>query len=108
MSYRFSEGSLVPEEERFTFIHAKDWKDRMMPVTKAKVPVKIEKNGELTEQELPAGTKIYPVNTDNESVLGFELEDGTYGEIQFIRKEGIIYINNVQEYDCFEDLPYAG
>lgn len=108
MSYRFSEGSLVPEEERFTFIHAKDWKDRMMPVTKATVSVKIEKNGELTEQELPAGTKIYPVNTDNETVLGFELEDGTYGEIQFIRKEGIIYINNVQEYDCFEDLPYTG
>lgn len=108
MGYHFSEGGFVPEEERFTFIHAKDWNDGMVPITKAGVPVMIEKNGEMVEQELPAGTKIYPINTDNEAILGFELEDGTYGEIQFIRKEGIIYINNIQEYECFDDLPYVG
>lgn len=109
MNYHFSDGVFAPEEERFTFMRdeAMD-RDGVAPVTKQAVSVMLEKGGEMVEEELPVGTKIYPINTDNESVLGFELEDGTYGEISFTKKEGLLYIDGVTDFDIFDNLPYVG
>ena len=107
-AYSFAEGSFVPEGERFTLLNDKNAQYRRGPVLKDSLTVQIEEDGSMVEKELPAGTKIYPVNTDGESVAGFELEDGTYGEITFERQEYVIYINGISEDDLFEELPYAG
>lgn len=107
-AYSFAEGSFVPEEERFTLMNEKNDQYRRGPVLKEKMTVQLEEDGSMVEKELPVGTKIYPVNTDGETIVGFELEDGTYGEITFEKKEGIIYIDGVSENDLFEELPYAG
>ena len=108
-SYTFAEGVVKPVEERFEFKQRGCEKtEEGGLVLKAAMKVLIEQNGSMEEKELPAGTKIYPINSDGESVVGFELEDDTYGEITFERKDAIIYINGVSEFDLFESLPYAG
>lgn len=107
-AYTFEEGSFLPAEERFTLQNDKYSQYRSGPVLKESLTVQISENDSMVEKELPAGTRIYPVNTDGESVAGFELEDGTYGEITFERKDGSIYINGISEMDLFDELPYAG
>ena len=107
-AYSFEEGSFQPIEERFVFNNDKNSQYRMGPVLKKSLKVQIEENGSMVQKELEAGTAIYPVDTDGETIVGFELEDGTYGEITFEKKEGIIYIDGVSEYDLFDELPYAG
>ena len=107
-TYTFSEGKLQPVEERFTFASREEAPYRTGIVLKKALTVFIDENGTMTEKELEAGTTLYPVNSDGESVIGFELEDGTYGEITFERQDYTIYIDGVSEYDLFESLPYAG
>lgn len=107
-TYTFSEGTLQPVEERFTFAGMEGNPDRTGLVLKSELTVLVEENGTMVEEKLPAGTTIYPVNSDGETVVGFELEDGTYGEITFERRDGTIYIDGVSEYDLFDELPYAG
>lgn len=107
-TYTFSEGKMQPEGERFTFASRKEEPSRTGIVLKKELSVCIDEDGTMTETKLDAGTTLYPVNSDGETVVGFELEDGTYGEITFERQEYIIYIDGVSEYDLFEELPYAG
>lgn len=107
-AYSFEEGSFQPIEERFVFDNDKNSQYRKGPVLKSSLKVQIEENGSMVQKELEAGTAIYPVDTDGETIVGFELEDGTYGEITFERKDGTIYIDGVSEYDLFNELPYAG
>lgn len=107
-TYTFSEGKLQPVEERYTFASREETPERQGLVLKSEMTVSIEENGTMVEKELSPGTMIYPVNSDGETVVGFELEDGTYGEITFERKDSTIYIDGVSEYDLFEELPYAG
>ena len=43
------------------------------------------------------------------STIGFELIDGTYGELEvYIDEEGRQYVNGIEQMDLFDDLPYAG
>lgn len=105
-TYRFDSGKFEPVEERFDF--GKERNHFGYPTTKAAVKVMLTEDGKLVEKELPAGTTIYPVNSDGESVVGFELEDGTYGEITIEMKDGMKYIDGVEEYEVFDNLPYAG
>lgn len=107
-TYTFSEGTLQPVEERFTFASQEGNPDRTGPVLKSELTVLVEENGTMVEKKLSAGTTIYPVNSDGETVVGFELEDGTYGELTFERQDGIIYIDGVSEFDLFDNLPYVG
>ncbi|MCM1180809.1 MAG: DUF3298 and DUF4163 domain-containing protein [Clostridium sp.] len=106
--YAFAEGAFEPVDERFTLLNDEGVQYRKGVVLKQSLSVQLDENGTLEEKELEAGTKIYLVNTDGESVAGFKLEDGTYGEIVFERKDGTIYIDDVSEYDLFDELPYAG
>lgn len=107
-SYTFAEGKLQPVEERYAFNSSGDKSGRHGPKLKEELTVQIEENGTMVEKTLPAGTVIYPVNSDGETVVGFELEDGTYGEITFERTDSGLSIDGVSEYDLFDDLPYAG
>lgn len=107
--YTFAEGAFQPVDERFTFANDEGEQYRRGPVLKQSLTVQVDENGTMVEKELETGTKIYPINTDGESVVGFKLEDGTYGEIAFERKDdGVIYIDGVSEYDLFDELPYVG
>ena len=78
--------------------------------TKQVVSVKLMQDDELVDKELPIGTILYPANTDNTSVLGFYLEDGTYGELYYeVSPEGFgITIDGVDEFELFNNLLYAG
>lgn len=105
-TYRFENGKFEPVEDRFDF--GKERNHFGYPTTKAAVKVMLTEDGKLVEKELPAGTTIYPVNSDGESVVGFELEDGTYGEITIEMKDGMKYIDGVEENEVFDSLPYAG
>lgn len=107
-SYTFAEGTLQPVEDRYTFSVSDDKSGHYGPKLKEELTVQIEENGTMVEKTLPAGTVIYPVNSDGESVVGFELEDGTYGEITFERTDSGLSIDGVSEFDLFDDLPYAG
>lgn len=107
-TYTFSDGVLQPVEDRYTFGDIEDNTNRTGPVLKTALTVLIDENGTMVQRELAAGTRIYPVNSDGETVVGFKLEDGTYGEINFERQDYIIYIDGVSEYDLFDELPYVG
>ncbi|MDE6433805.1 MAG: DUF3298 and DUF4163 domain-containing protein [Lachnospiraceae bacterium] len=107
-AYTFAEGAFLPVDERFALLNDEGEQYRRGPVLKQSLSVQIEESGAMVEKELEAGTKLYPINTDGESVVGFKLEDGTYGEIAFEKKDGTIYIDGVSEYDLFDELPYVG
>lgn len=106
--YTFAGGAFEAVDERFTFENGKGGSARSGPVLKQALTVQVDEDGEMIEKELEAGTRIYPVNTDGEGVIGFELEDGTYGEIAFERRDGTLYIDDISEYDLFDELPYVG
>lgn len=86
------------------------------------IPVKFrqELDGELQEGVLEAGTPIYPtiiydypeITTEypesGTATVGFELEDGTYGELQVQIIDGMQYVNEINQFEMFADLPYAG
>lgn len=109
--YTYTSGSFTPVEERYTFIN-NSVEDLDSRAPKLKKPVKVKlgasEGSELVEEELPAGTVIYPYNSDGETVLGFMLEDGRYGEIIFERTEEGLMMDGVSEWDLFDNLPYAG
>lgn len=107
-TYRFAEGKFEAVEECFTFSDNERAVEKRGPVLKTELTVLLEKNGTMVEQKLQAGTKLYPVNSDGETVVGFRLEDGTYGEVFFQRQDSTIYMDGISEYDIFDELPYAG
>ena len=76
--------------------------------TIVKLPVELLKNGTYKSAVLDAGTEIYPVSTDAETYMNFRLGDGTEGRITFTITNYECMIDGMSEFDCFEDLPYAG
>lgn len=101
------DGTFSRIEERFEFPTNKDNEWYWMPTIK-ELPCKLMKDGALEDATLPAGTKICICNTDGESVAGFELEDGTYGEISIDVTSWPHTIDGVDENEYFDMLPYAG
>lgn len=106
--YQISNDDFVRQSERYEFDNAAGVQFRRGPVLKQALKVALIRDGVTVEEELPAGTRIYPMNTDGETVVGFELEDGTYGEIPIKREDYTITINGISEFDLFDELPYAG
>lgn len=104
-SYRIEDGAFVPVEERFDL--GNEERQRKL-ILAADVKGSVMTEDGMMETGLVSGTILYPVNTDGESVVGFYLDDGTYGELYFTRKDWTIYIDGVEEYELFEELPYAG
>ncbi|MDO4260926.1 MAG: RsiV family protein [Eubacteriales bacterium] len=62
---------------------------------------------------LAAGTEICITATDNDGTAVYEdTATGETGEIHYTKGDGdnawTLYIDGVSEYDCFDELPYAG
>lgn len=76
---------------------------RAIPVWMAK-----EEGKEPERTELPAGTRFAFCRTDGESFVEMKLEDGRHCEIRFEYEDGMRYIEGVDEWEYFENLPYAG
>jgi hypothetical protein len=76
--------------------------------TKVSLPVEMIKDGEMTPDTLKAGTLIFPVSTDGNMYLDFRLEDYSEGRIVYTMSDYERFIGSRNEFDCFEELPYAG
>jgi len=69
----------------------------------------VEKNAEKPET-IPSGSSFTITGTDGMSFVEAELDDGRTCRIPVRKGDGEWEwkINGVSEYDCFEQIPYAG
>ncbi|MBR5261575.1 MAG: hypothetical protein IKV47_05340, partial [Oscillospiraceae bacterium] len=76
----------------------------------SKLPLEVEILSEGIREELSAGTVFRMLRTDGETYMDMELEDGRECRITLSRDNDTWdwLINGVSEWDCFEDLLYAG
>jgi hypothetical protein len=76
----------------------------------SKLPLEVEMLSEGTREELSAGTMFRMLRTDGETYMDMALEDGRECRITLSRDDDTWswLINGVSEWDCFEDLFYAG
>lgn len=106
-----ADGMPETEEEMFHLVTSgADWDIQLTSKRELTVFMHEDDSEEKTEVKLPKGTAFRPIKTDGETVIVMELEDGRRCDLSLERKEGDhqFYINGIGEYDCFEDLPYAG
>lgn len=59
-------------------------------------------------EKLTAGTKLQMLRTDGESYAELRTADGRECRIDITRKDGQALIGGVPEWECFDDLLYAG
>ena len=94
-------GIPMPETDYFTM-------EQSMPPLISKIPLTVKMLPGNDSETLEAGTKFYFLRTDNESYVDMRLEDGRECRIWVERAEWELYVNGVSEYECFENLMYAG
>lgn len=82
--------------------------DDMGLKTAAKLPVELLGDSGFAGGEIPAGTNITPMATDDEQYFYFILDDGREGRIAFERGDYGILIDGKPETDYFGELMYAG
>ena len=103
-TYRFAEnhGFTTEDEEYILFGNT------TVLTTTVDLPVILEG----TENTLPAGSHIVLTATDGESYVKFQIQEtGQNGKMEVQRGEEETYqlfIDGMDEYECFEMLPYAG
>ena len=59
-------------------------------------------------ETVPAGTEFSFLRTDNESYVDLKMEDGRECRIEFEEIDYTSCSNGVPEWECFENLMYAG
>lgn len=105
------DGMPVSEDTMYHLINdGMEWEIGLTSTRDLKVQMQ-EKGGKaLREETLPKGTVFYPRKTDGGTMMEMELEDGRICIVllEKSRDSGGYMINGVSEYDCFENLPYAG
>jgi hypothetical protein len=94
------DGSLQPLAEEYGFV------GELEPIVSA-VPLEVTVLPG-SKETLPAGTEFFFLRTDNESYVVLELADGRECRIDIVEIDWIPTINGVPEWECFEDLMYAG
>ena len=102
-TYHISNDQLTPNGDMYLFNHASD--------VKLSVKGSISCRLEGSNATLKAGDVITPTSYSEDGTFGFELEDGTAGNlIVDLNADGIYAgtIGGVSESDLFEELPYAG
>ena len=102
-TYHISNDQLTPNGDMYLFNHASD--------VKLTVKGSISCRLEGSNATLKAGDVITPTSYSEDGIFGFELEDGTAGNlIVDLNADGIYAgtIGGVSESDLFEELPYAG
>lgn len=72
------------------------------------IPLEVMMLPRETKVELPAGTKFYFLRTDGKSYVDARLEDGRECRIYVEFNGWEQSINGIDQWECFENLPYAG
>ena len=103
---KIENGQFVFVDDRYILDNNQNNPERKSVTTKDVLAVKFEADGYMVDGELASGTVIYPSNTDNATVLGFYLEDGTYGEIYFETTESGVLFEGKTETELFENIIY--
>ena len=102
-TYSIENDTLTPVGDMYLFNHASD--------VKLTVKDSISCRLEGSNATLNAGDVITPTSYSEDGTFGFELEDGTAGNlIVDLNADGTYAgtIGGVSENDLFEELPYAG
>lgn len=104
-----SDGMPVPLDETYILDSYSLQEERVLLSTRELKVVMEQKGGEV-QKTLPPGTEFRFRKTDGASYVEMELKNGASCVIPLERREGEygFEINGVNEYDCFEMLPYAG
>lgn len=111
MYYVGADGMPRTEDEKYNLVaFGADWKTVLTAKRDLTVLIHDDGSEEMKEEKLPKGTVLWPRKTDGENIMEFELEDGRRCDLLIEKGEGDyqFYIDGVGEYDCFENLPYAG
>lgn len=80
----------------------------VMPPLVSLIPLEVKMLPDESAETLPAGTKFYFLRTDNETYVDMALEDGRECRIYVVRRDWEWIVDGRSEYDCFENLMYAG
>lgn len=102
-TYHIVDDKLTPDGDTYLFNHASD--------VKLSVKGSVSCRLEGSNATLKAGDVITPTSYSEDGTFGFELEDGTAGNLIVDLNADDIYagtIGGVSESDLFEELPYAG
>lgn len=74
----------------------------------SQIPLEVLMLPDETRKELPAGTEFYFIRTDGESYVDARLSDGRECRIMVEFEDYVQTINGVDQWECFENLLYAG
>lgn len=102
-TYRVNAETGIPETE-MEYYRIDEGKEPLV----SKIPLEVLLLTVGKEERLPAGTKFYFLRTDGESYVDMRLEDGRECRIEVEYAEWEYLINGVSEWECFEELFYAG
>jgi len=72
------------------------------------IPLEVIMLPDETKEELPAGTEFYFIRTDGTSYVDARLADGRECRIYVEFEDYRQLINGVDQWECFENLMYAG
>jgi len=76
--------------------------------TVSRIPLEVTMLSDMQTKELPAGTTFHFIRTDGESYVDAVLDDGRECRIYVEFEDWNQYINGVNQWECFEELMYAG
>lgn len=105
------DGMPVTDDRMYQLVNGgASWEKSITSKRSLKVQMHVEGSDERVEVNLRKGNVFYPRKTDGSTVFEMELEDGRVCDIVMERAvdSQLFLINGISEYDCFEDLPYAG
>jgi hypothetical protein len=94
-------GTLIPKEAVYRFAQ------EPAPIVSA-VALDVIMLPENKMETLPAGTEFICLRTDNETWMELKLADGRECRIEIEEIDFTPTINGIPEWECFEELFYAG
>lgn len=74
----------------------------------SRIPLEVTMLPDETKEELAAGTEFYFIRTDGESYVDARLADGRECRIMVEIVDYVQTINGVDQWECFDNLLYAG
>jgi hypothetical protein len=95
------EGTLVPLSDAY------DLDQTLEPIIST-IPLDVTLLPQNTVETVPAGSTFFFLRTDNETYVDLEMSDGQECRIVIEEIDWTPCINGVPEWECFEELMYAG
>ena len=74
----------------------------------SRIPLEVTMLPDMQTEELPAGTSFKFVRTDGYGYVDACLDDGRECRISVKYEGWLQLINGLDQWECFEELPYAG